>query len=192
MGSCLTLGGAYGGADFNPYNKSDGEIQRFCQSYMTELSKYIGANVDLPGVGDMGATEIGYTYGQYKRFNEQYESRTACCGAVRLVDWKLQAWAWYSSPRPCWRARRWTSRASACSSQARTSSPWPWRRRCGLGGIPFPLATPPHIYEPQGIDKAKLKTIAKIKGESVREWALHHRLNHCQVQRARQHIRHSP
>ena len=43
------IGGAYGGADFNPYSKSETEIQRFCQSFMTELSKYIGPDVDLPG-----------------------------------------------------------------------------------------------------------------------------------------------
>ena len=54
------IGGAYGGADFNPYNKSETEIQRFCQSYMTELSKYIGPDVDLPGMGEgVGAMEIG-------------------------------------------------------------------------------------------------------------------------------------
>jgi len=65
------LGGAYGGCDFNPYSKSDAEIQRFCQSYMTELSKYIGPDVDLPSLGE-GVTreEIGYMYGQYKRINQ--------------------------------------------------------------------------------------------------------------------------
>ena len=47
------FGGAYGGADFNPYTKSETEIQRFCQSYMTELSKYIGPDVDLPGMGEV-------------------------------------------------------------------------------------------------------------------------------------------
>ena len=70
------IGGAYGGADFNPYDKSETEIQRFCQSYMTELSKYIGPDVDLPGLGDgCGTSEIGYLYGQYKRVNQH-------CGQV--------------------------------------------------------------------------------------------------------------
>lgn len=55
------IGGAFGGSDFNPYNKSETEIQRFCQSYMTELSKYIGNDIDLPGTGDgCGPPEIGY------------------------------------------------------------------------------------------------------------------------------------
>lgn len=65
------IGGAFGGADFDPYSKSETEIQRFCQSYMTELSKYIGPDVDLPGLGDgVNAPEIGYMYGQYKRINQ--------------------------------------------------------------------------------------------------------------------------
>lgn len=64
----LPIGGAKGGADFNPKGKSDAEIMRFCQSFMTELSKYIGPDLDVPA-GDIGvgAREIGYLYGQYKR-----------------------------------------------------------------------------------------------------------------------------
>jgi glutamate dehydrogenase (NADP+) len=66
-----TIGGAYGGSTFNPYTKSETEIQRFCQSYMTELSKYIGPDKDLPGMGEgVGPSEIGYLYGQYKRINQ--------------------------------------------------------------------------------------------------------------------------
>ena len=63
----LPLGGGKGGSDFNPKGKSDGEIMRFCQSFMTELHRYIGANVDVPA-GDIGvgAREIGFMFGQYK------------------------------------------------------------------------------------------------------------------------------
>ncbi|GMQ62026.1 NADP-specific glutamate dehydrogenase [Vallitalea maricola] len=64
----LPIGGGKGGSDFDPKGKSDNEILRFCQSFMTELSKYIGAYTDVPA-GDIGvgAREIGYLYGQYKR-----------------------------------------------------------------------------------------------------------------------------
>lgn len=64
----LPIGGAKGGSDFNPKGKSDAEILRFCQSFMTELYRHIGENVDVPA-GDMGvgAREIGYLYGQYRR-----------------------------------------------------------------------------------------------------------------------------
>ena len=64
----LPMGGGKGGSDFDPKGKSDGEIMRFCQSFMTELIKHIGPNTDVPA-GDIGvgAREIGYMYGQYKR-----------------------------------------------------------------------------------------------------------------------------
>lgn len=70
----LPLGGGKGGSDFNPKGKSDGEIMRFCQSFMTELSKYIGADSDVPA-GDIGVgeREIGYMFGQYKRLKNIYE-----------------------------------------------------------------------------------------------------------------------
>lgn len=70
----LPIGGGKGGSDFNPRDKSDAEIMRFCQSFMTELYRHIGADTDVPA-GDIGvgAREIGYLYGQYKRIRNAYE-----------------------------------------------------------------------------------------------------------------------
>ncbi len=70
----LPIGGGKGGSDFDPKGKSDREIMAFCQSFMTELCKYIGADTDVPA-GDIGvgAREIGYMYGQYKRIRNVYE-----------------------------------------------------------------------------------------------------------------------
>jgi len=69
----LAIGGGKGGSDFDPKGKSDNEVMRFCQSFMTELYKHIGADVDVPA-GDIGVggREIGYMYGQYKRLTSQY------------------------------------------------------------------------------------------------------------------------
>ena len=69
----LPIGGGKGGSDFDPKGKSDGEVMRFCQSFMTELQKYIGADTDVPA-GDIGvgAREIGYMYGQYKRLRDEF------------------------------------------------------------------------------------------------------------------------
>ncbi len=69
----LPIGGGKGGSDFDPKGKSDNEVMRFCQSFMTELSKYIGPNIDVPA-GDIGvgAREIGYLFGQYKRVRDEY------------------------------------------------------------------------------------------------------------------------
>ena len=69
----LPMGGGKGGSDFDPTGKSDMEVMRFCQSFMTELSKYIGADTDVPA-GDIGvgAREIGYLFGQYKRLRDEF------------------------------------------------------------------------------------------------------------------------
>ena len=70
----LPIGGGKGGSDFDPKGKSDREIMAFCQSFMSELYRHIGADVDVPA-GDIGvgAREIGYLYGQYKRLTGKYE-----------------------------------------------------------------------------------------------------------------------
>ncbi|WP_419893953.1 NADP-specific glutamate dehydrogenase [Ligilactobacillus salivarius] len=70
----LPIGGAKGGSDFDPKGKSDREVMAFCQSFMTELYKYVGADVDVPA-GDIGtgAREVGYLFGQYKRLKSTYE-----------------------------------------------------------------------------------------------------------------------
>lgn len=70
----LSLGGGKGGSDFDPKNRSDQEIMRFCQAFMTELHRHIGATIDVPA-GDIGVgkREIGYLFGQYKRLNRHFE-----------------------------------------------------------------------------------------------------------------------
>ena len=69
----LPMGGGKGGSDFDPKGKSDAEIMRFCQSFMTELCKYIGPDTDVPA-GDIGVggREIGYMFGQYKRIRNEF------------------------------------------------------------------------------------------------------------------------
>ncbi|MDD2752580.1 MAG: Glu/Leu/Phe/Val dehydrogenase dimerization domain-containing protein, partial [Candidatus Omnitrophica bacterium] len=69
----LPMGGGKGGSDFDPKGKSDNEVMRFCQSFMTELQRHIGANTDVPA-GDIGVggREIGYMFGQYKRLRNEF------------------------------------------------------------------------------------------------------------------------
>lgn len=71
----MPIGGGKGGSDFNPRNRSNGEIMRFCQSYMTELHRHLGEYTDVPA-GDIGvgAREIGFMFGQYKRLTNRYEA----------------------------------------------------------------------------------------------------------------------
>ena len=71
----LPMGGAKGGADFDPKGKSDAEVMRFCQSFMTELSRHIGPDTDVPA-GDIGVggREIGFLFGQYKRLKNRFDA----------------------------------------------------------------------------------------------------------------------
>ena len=71
----LPIGGGKGGADFDPHGRSDGEVMRFCQSFMTELHRHMGEYTDVPA-GDIGvgAREVGYLFGQYKRLTNRYEA----------------------------------------------------------------------------------------------------------------------
>ena len=71
----LPMGGGKGGSDFDPKGKSDNEIMRFCQSFMTELYRHIGPDVDVPA-GDIGVggREIGYLFGQYRRIKGNFEN----------------------------------------------------------------------------------------------------------------------
>ncbi|HAX40281.1 MAG TPA: NADP-specific glutamate dehydrogenase, partial [Clostridiales bacterium] len=71
----LPIGGGKGGSDFDPRGKSDGEVMRFCQAFMTELYRHIGPDIDVPA-GDIGvgAREIGYLYGQYRRIRGAFEN----------------------------------------------------------------------------------------------------------------------
>ena len=76
------IGGAKGGSDFDPKGKSDNEVMRFCQAFMLQLHRYIGATIDVPA-GDIGVggREIGYLYGMYKRLTTKYE----VLGAARIA-----------------------------------------------------------------------------------------------------------
>ena len=77
----LPIGGGKGGSDFDPKGKSDREVMAFCQSFMSELFRHIGADTDVPA-GDIGtgAREIGYMFGQYKKLKDRYEGVLTCKG----------------------------------------------------------------------------------------------------------------
>lgn len=162
-----SVGGAYGGADFNPYNKSETEIQRFCQSYMTEMSKYIGPDVDLPGLGSgVGAPEIGYLYGQYKRINQH-------CGQLG------KGLLWGGSP--VYQQAQGFGVAHFADCMLRDKGQSLEGKRCvitgsnyvalavaekllDLGAIPISFTDDSgSIFEERGFDMGKLKTIQKIK-----------------------------
>ena len=92
----LPIGGGKGGSDFDPKGKSDREIMKFCQSFMTELYRHIGADTDVPA-GDIGVggREIGYLYGQYKRLTGLYEGVLTERSDIRWFSCKNRGyWLW--------------------------------------------------------------------------------------------------
>ena len=101
----LPMGGGKGGSDFDPKGKSDGEIMRFCQSFMSELYRHIGPDTDVPA-GDIGvgAREIGYLYGQYKRLRNEFTGTLTGKGLTWGRAWhveKLPAMGFATSRKPC-------------------------------------------------------------------------------------------
>ena len=99
----LPIGGGKGGSDFDPKGKSDREIMAFCQSFMTELSMHIGADTDVPA-GDIGvgAREIGFLYGQYKRLRNEFTG--VLTGKGPRLPATVCATSWTTCSRPTARA----------------------------------------------------------------------------------------
>ena len=118
----LPMGGGKGGSDFDPKGKSDAEVMRFCQAFMTEAFRYIGSTIDVPA-GDIGvgAREIGYMFGQYKRLTNSFEGVLTGKG----LKWggslarKEATWIWKAPPAPCPAPATWLSTPSkSCTSSA--------------------------------------------------------------------------
>ncbi|OGO82322.1 MAG: glutamate dehydrogenase [Clostridiales bacterium GWD2_32_19] len=162
----LPMGGGKGGSDFDPKGKSDGEVMRFCQSFMTELERHIGENTDVPA-GDMGtgAREIGYMYGQYRRLRNDFTgvltgkgltwggslARTEATGygLCYLMDEALKA------------KGKSFKEATVVISGSGNVAIYATQKIHKLGGKVVALSdSNGYIYDPEGI---KLETVQKIK-----------------------------
>ena len=173
----LPMGGGKGGSDFDPKGKSDNEIMRFCQSFMTELYKYIGENEDVPA-GDIGVggREIGYLYGQYKRLTGQYEgvltgkglsyggslARTQATGygLLYLTDEMLRCNGKDLKGK--------TVVVSGAGNVATYAIEKAWQ----LGAKPVTCSdSTGWIYDPDGIDVATLIDVKQVKRARLTEYA---------------------
>ncbi|OEU14704.1 Aminoacid dehydrogenase-like protein [Fragilariopsis cylindrus CCMP1102] len=158
----FNLGAASGGSDFDPLDKSEAELQRFCQSYSTELAKYIGPEVDIPFVGmGCGKEEMGYIYGQYKRIKPtgNFMSNSDMLQApgftvVHFANRMLQD-----------RGDSLQGKRVMITGSGRTARSV--AKKClEYGAIPITMTdTSGHIYEPDGIPEGKLAILNKIKEE---------------------------
>ena len=173
----LPIGGGKGGADFDPKGKSDREVMAFCQSFMTELYKYIGENEDVPA-GDIGVggREIGYLYGQYKRLSGQYEgvltgkglsyggslARTQATGygLLYLTDEMLRCNGKDLKGK--------TVVVSGAGNVATYAIEKAWQ----LGAKPVTCSdSTGWIYDPDGIDVATLIDVKQVKRARLTEYA---------------------
>lgn len=173
----LPIGGGKGGSDFDPKGKSDREIMMFCQSFMTELCKVIGADTDVPA-GDIGtgAREIGYMFGQYKRITGQYEgvltgkglsfggslARTEATGygLVYLVEEMLKN-----------HANSIEGKTIVVSGSGNVAT-YAIEKALSLGGkVVTASDSSGFVYDPDGIDIATLKQIKEVRRARISEYA---------------------
>ena len=173
----LPIGGGKGGADFDPKGKTDREVMAFCQSFMTELSKYIGADTDVPA-GDIGvgAREVGYMFGQYKRLRDVFEgvltgkgltyggskARTEATGygLLYLTQEMLKCNGHDLAGK--------TVVVSGAGNVATYAIQKAWQ----LGAKPVTCSdSSGWIYDPDGIDVALLKEVKEVKRARLTEYA---------------------
>ena len=165
----LPMGGAKGGSDFNPKGKSDNEVMRFCQSFMTELQRHIGQDTDVPA-GDIGVggREIGFMFGQYKRLRDEFTGTLTGKGRD-----------WGGSPlRPeatgygtCYFAQEMLATRkesfkgkTVCISGSGNVAQYACQKATQLGAKVVTLSdSSGYIHDPEGIDEAKLEYVMELK-----------------------------
>ncbi|ADD68940.1 Glu/Leu/Phe/Val dehydrogenase [Denitrovibrio acetiphilus DSM 12809] len=178
----LPIGGGKGGSDFNPKGRSDNEVMRFCQSFMTELSRHIGEYTDVPA-GDIGVggRELGYMFGQYKRMTNRYEAavltgkgltwggslvRTEATGygAVYFVDEMLKM-------------KNDSLEGKVCSvSGSGNVAIYTTEKINQLGGKVVTLSdSGGYIYDEKGIDLELVKQLKEIERRRIKDYCDYHK-----------------
>ncbi|MEO6681458.1 MAG: NADP-specific glutamate dehydrogenase [Ginsengibacter sp.] len=167
----LPMGGGKGGSDFHTKGKSDNEVMRFCQSFMTELSRHIGANVDVPA-GDIGvgAREIGYLFGQYKRINGNFTG--VLTGKAReyggsLIRPQATGYGLVYFAEEMLQTRGLSIKGKTVSiSGSGNVSQFTVEKCIEMGAKVVTLSdSEGFIYDPSGIDTKKLKFVLELKNE---------------------------
>ncbi len=173
----LPIGGGKGGSDFDPKGKSDREVMAFCQSFMTELTKYIGADTDVPA-GDIGtgAREIGYMYGQYKRITGLYEGvltgkGLTYGGSLARTEATGYGLLYITEEMLKCNGSDIKGKTIAVSGSGNVAI-YAIQKAQQLGGKPVTCSdSTGWIYDPEGIDVALLKEIKEVKRARLTEYA---------------------
>jgi glutamate dehydrogenase (NADP+) len=176
----LPIGGGKGGSDFNPRGKSDGEIMRFCQSFMTELYRHIGPDTDVPA-GDIGtgAREIGYMYGQYKRLSNTHTGVLTGKGLTwggSLVRTEATGYGLLYFMDEALKAKGKTFKDAVVSiSGSGNVAIFATEKAQQLGAKVVTLSdSDGYIYDPEGIDLDAVKEIKLVKRARIKEYVSSH------------------
>ena len=173
----LPIGGGKGGSDFDPKGKSDREVMAFCQSFMTELNKYIGADTDVPA-GDIGtgAREIGYMYGQYKRIRGVYEGvltgkGLSYGGSLARTEATGYGLLYLTEEMLRCNGKDIVGKTIAVSGAGNVAI-YAIQKAQQLGAKPVTCSdSTGWIYDPEGIDVALLKEVKEVKRARLTEYA---------------------
>ena len=173
----LPIGGGKGGSDFDPKGKSDREIMAFCQSFMTELYKYIGADVDVPA-GDIGvgAREIGYMYGQYKRIRGIYEGvltgkGLSYGGSLARKEATGYGLLYFTEEMLKTNGNQLAGKTVAVSGAGNVAI-YAIEKAWQLGAKPVTCSdSTGWIYDPEGIDVALSKDVKEVRRARLTEYA---------------------
>ncbi len=173
----LPIGGGKGGSDFDPKGKSDREIMAFCQSFITELYKYIGADTDVPA-GDIGtgAREIGYMFGQYKRLTNLYEGVLTGKGLTyggSLARTEATGYGLLYLTQELMKCHGQSMEGKTiCVSGAGNVAIYAIQKAQQMGAKPVTCSdSTGWIYDPEGIDVALLKEVKEVKRARLTEYA---------------------
>ncbi len=176
----LPIGGGKGGSDFDPKGKSDAEIMRFCQSFMTELAKHIGADTDVPA-GDIGvgAREIGYLFGQYKRLRNEFTGVLTGKGlnyGGSLVRTQATGYGccYFTQEMLKTRGESFEGKTVVISGSGNVAI-YAAEKAMQLGAKVVALSdSNGYIYDSNGIDLDAIKEIKEVKRLRIKEYITHH------------------
>ncbi|MGA7673503.1 MAG: NADP-specific glutamate dehydrogenase [Rhizomicrobium sp.] len=176
----LMMGGAKGGSDFDPKGKSDNEVMRFCQSFMSELCRYIGPDTDVPA-GDIGVggREIGFLFGQYKRLRNEFTGVLTGKGlnwGGSLIRPEATGYGCVYFAAEMLKTRKESLEGKLCLvSGSGNVSQYTVEKLLDLGAKPITLSdSSGAIYDPDGIDREKLAWVMELKNARrgrIREYA---------------------
>ena len=174
----LPIGGGKGGSDFDPKGKSDREIMRFCQSFMTELAKHIGADTDVPA-GDIGVggREIGYLYGQYKRLRNEFTGvltgkGLTYGGSLARTEATGYGLCYYTEEMlSCMKNDSFKGKTVVVSGSGNVAI-YATQKATQLGGKVVALSdSNGYIYDPNGVNLDVVKQIKEVERGRIKEYA---------------------